>query len=467
MEILTKKNKNADLDGKFVPIVDALGAYQADLTFYDVYKAKNRWQANLLVIINSWSKFIYVYPQKKKDQYETKRNLETWLKTFDDKKKRIERVDLGGVPEQNLETIFPRRLTTDMGKELINSNVRLLLEANDVDLRMINPHLRTEGTAIVERVNRTLREMIEGVMEQEYATETLPAWEERKKVNPKSVMPKKPFNWIDYLPQIVSMYNHTKHASTGIAPADYTVGDFIREFPDQFALMDSRIREIAEKYSPGKLVRFRRFKGQFEKGATPGWSRELYKIVEFLPPITVAICPADVEVEPFTVSRDYNFDVLFVTYRDLLLSSGSAEKKKNYSKYNLNLLRRNKSGDDGDGHLSKELEELAADNIKNPDGDDGYDTLRKQQRRERKLKSLDIPIEDIVTEKRARHPSKKVNSESNLMLRLKEGRKSRGSEEVIMPIPSAEAPDADALETVRRSGRTSNQTTRYKGGYQP
>ena len=148
-------------------------------------------------------------------------------------------------------------MQTDKGKEFYNATVADVLKKYGVK------HFSTENETIkasmVERFNRTLRDKIH-----RYLT--------AKNTN----------RFIDVLPMLVDAYNDAEHSALGMAPND--VG------PDNqsdlyFKLYEGDRSQNALTKTPlrvGDAVRMSKARGAFERGYTPNWTVELFKVCEVL-----------------------------------------------------------------------------------------------------------------------------------------------------------------------------------------
>ena len=212
----------------FAPIVAAPDSYQADLMFFDSLKRYNSGYSMILNVIEITTRKLYAYPLKSKsDCYDAFADL--------------------------LSKITMNKLTTDAGSEFMNHRISALFAKHDVTV--INSPVKTH-VAIVERVNRTMRNLIERYL-------TL----------------KGNYRWLDALDELVDMYNNSVHASTGVAPNKITLDDEL-DYRLKQRIKTLKIQDhIRRVFTPGRLVRMKVVKGAFEKGATANWSSELYKVV--------------------------------------------------------------------------------------------------------------------------------------------------------------------------------------------
>jgi len=84
------------------------------------------------------------------------------------------------------------------------------------------------------------------------------------------------YKWIDLLPHLVSNYNARKR-TIGMRPVDVTPAVVERHLTTVCSA-----KKIAgpAKVKVGDLVRVSKYKTVFEKGYTPNWTTEVFKIVK-------------------------------------------------------------------------------------------------------------------------------------------------------------------------------------------
>lgn len=145
----------------------------------------------------------------------------------------------------------PKNLQTDRGKEFYNGNVQKLLKKHNVN------HYSTYSimkASVVERFNRTLKNDM---------------W--------KMFTNNGNYRWIDSLPRLVSEYNARKHRAIGMRPIDVTPAIANKLLKTVY----SRVKIAAPaRFKVGESVRVSKFKTIFEKGYTPNWTTEVFKIVK-------------------------------------------------------------------------------------------------------------------------------------------------------------------------------------------
>lgn len=199
--------------------------WSIDLLDISRYATLNKKINFLLVVIDNFSRYLWVVPLKNK-------NAETVLNAFKSVVKMA-----GNTPEN---------LWSDDGTEFKNIEFKKYCTSNNINLYSTFSGLKA---VIAERVNRTIRAKIS-----KYMTET----NQQK--------------YIDHLPLIVKEYNETEHHTIKTTPKSVYYGDAIPEIPDYI------IDDFNPKFKIGDYVRISIVKNLFEKGTAESYSREVYKI---------------------------------------------------------------------------------------------------------------------------------------------------------------------------------------------
>lgn len=85
------------------------------------------------------------------------------------------------------------------------------------------------------------------------------------------------YHWLSILDQITDDYNNRKHSTTGMRPSDVTKDK-------EKQLLNSVYSHIKiaglVKFRVGDVVRISKQKALFDKGYTPNWSTELFKVLK-------------------------------------------------------------------------------------------------------------------------------------------------------------------------------------------
>jgi transposase InsO family protein len=209
--------------------------WQADLADMQQLAEKNNGYKYLLTCIDVLSKFAWVVPVKSKD---AKHILAAWRTLL-----------------RRARPRKPQRLQTDKGKEFFNQDVSGFLKEQGIH------HFASQSdqkAAVVERFNRTIKSRI---------------W--------KYFTANKTTRYIDVLQDFVDSYNNTVHRSIGMRPKE------VRENDDSELVAWKRLfyppanRKTnwqKRRVQDDALVRVSKWKGDFEKGYVPGWSREHFRV---------------------------------------------------------------------------------------------------------------------------------------------------------------------------------------------
>jgi transposase InsO family protein len=206
--------------------------WQADLADMQQYATENDGYRYILTCTDVLSRFAWTVPTRSKSA-----------------------VDMVAAIKQLLRSARPRRpqrLQTDKGKEFFNAQVSSLLRKHGIQHFASNSDKKA---AIVERFNRTLKNRIFAYFTANNTT-----------------------RYVDVLGDIVAGYNASYHRSIGMRPADVD-NDEAAQKAWSALFYDSthkgeRINPIPENHR----VRISRWKGEFEKGYMPNWSREHFLV---------------------------------------------------------------------------------------------------------------------------------------------------------------------------------------------
>ena len=215
----------------YAPEIDSL--WEADLAFVqDV--AKENDVNYLLVVIDVFSKFLWVRPMKNK----TARSLVQAFDSILSEKRK------------------PEKLRTDKGTEFINELFQQYLKKQEIQFYTA---MNEPKAAVVERVNHTLKSKL-------YCYFT--------GVNS--------LRYIDVLKDIVDSYNNTYHRSIGQTPATVSllnVGQVRRKLYGKI----KRSKPKRFKFKVGDHVRLSLHKQLFKKGYIMSWTEEIIQIINRLP----------------------------------------------------------------------------------------------------------------------------------------------------------------------------------------
>jgi transposase InsO family protein len=219
-----------------------LQQFQADLLDVQSHHKLNKGYKYILTVIDVFSKHAWAIPLKNKTGVEVSQALD---RIFSEEK--------------------PSSLQTDKGKEFLNIHVAEVLAKNKIK------HFTTQNAStkasIVERFNRTLRNSL-------HRRFTV-LGEER---------------FVDILPDVLEAYNNRFHTSLGTTPSKVEDEDRERLW---YRLYDplKAFESPPPKLKKGDWVRITKTRTAFQRGYTPNWSVEVFRVSSILPttPVTYTI----------------------------------------------------------------------------------------------------------------------------------------------------------------------------------
>ncbi len=212
--------------------------WQADLADMQTLADQNDGNRYILTCIDILSRFAWAIPIKSKSGKDVLSGIKRLFKQAKPRK--------------------PKLFQTDKGTEFFNVEVTGFLRENNIAQFASNSDKKA---AIVERFNRTLKNRIYA-----YFTSN----------NTK--------RYVDILGDIVDAYNNTQHRSIRMRPADVD-----NEAAAQKAWYNLFYRATSGQTGKRKQsillpanqrVRISKWKGEFEKGYTPNWSREHFTVTK-------------------------------------------------------------------------------------------------------------------------------------------------------------------------------------------
>lgn len=203
--------------------------WQADLVEMIQYAKDNDNFKYLLTVIDTFSKFAWAVPIKTK----TSQAVTAAFSEIFAQSKRI-----------------PRNLQTDMGTEFYNKYFKQLMKQNNINHYSTFSVLKA---SIVERFNRTIKEKM---------------W--------KMFSLQGSYKWVKILKKLMIQYNTSKHRTIKLPPIEVT-----KENEKQILKHAYTYPKLIRKnrYQVGDFVRISKFKTVFEKGYTPNWTTEIFKVI--------------------------------------------------------------------------------------------------------------------------------------------------------------------------------------------
>lgn len=234
-DIVNEIHKNARIHfpRRNVILKDIDDLWQADLIDMQSLSKFNAGYKYILAIIDGFSKYAWAIPLKKKDKNTVPKEFETLLT-----KGRI-----------------PKNLQTDMGTEFYNDKFKKVAEKYNIN------HYSTYSTkkaSIVERFIRTIKTKLF-----------------------KEFSLKGNYKWInDTLKNKIYEYNHSYHRTIGKPPAAVNHRNKTKILRRYITLLNCKKIAKCNRFQVGDFVRISKHKGCFEKGFTPNWSTEVFKITK-------------------------------------------------------------------------------------------------------------------------------------------------------------------------------------------
>jgi len=201
---------------------------QMDLMDMKKIATRNKNFSWILCIIDVYSRHAWAFPLKRKTQTQVHGALKAWLESLGPKK--------------------PYRITSDAGTEFLGRRVEALLQSHQIK-HYVNQTGDKTTTGIVERFNRTLRELMG-----------------------RNFTRLAKLQWIEDLPKLLENYNASRHSTLGESPSDVWGG---RAVP--------KARPVVREQFPfrsGDQVRVLLPTRIFDKKAgSEKWSSAVYKII--------------------------------------------------------------------------------------------------------------------------------------------------------------------------------------------
>jgi hypothetical protein len=286
-EIVTELHKPArkTFIRRSVKMVGVDDNWQSDLMILDSYVKFNSGYKYLLIVIDTFSKFLWTRKLKTKSANEVARAMEDILIKSNRK---------------------CRLLHTDFGGEYINSTFRRLTEKFNIHHFSTFTHLKA---SMAERVIRTLRQKL--------------GWYFTKRSN---------YKWVDIIDQIVDTYNHTKHSTTKLKPIEINKGNEKHILETVYDNNKKKIEKILKKpkFKLGDYVRISKYKKIFEKSTTRNWSTEIFKIVKINKKYPYTYLLEDYQTQPI-LGQFYEQELLLTKHPHTYLVDKIIKKEKGKS----------------------------------------------------------------------------------------------------------------------------------------
>ena len=208
----------------------------------------------LLVLIDTFSRELWVHPQKTKNAKDTLKSLSTLLE----------------------QSGIPKRIRGDSGKEFINKLVENKIRKNNI--KFINVTNEKSKAAFAERVIRTLKKKLYKYL---HTNQT--------------------GRYIDVLDDLVKSYNSTYHSTIKMKPIDVTKSN---EFKLWMRLYLPSLLKAPQqpKFAIGDTVRITRYRNKFYRGYYQQWTPEHFTISKVIYSSPIRYQLTDLNGEPIAGS---------------------------------------------------------------------------------------------------------------------------------------------------------------------
>lgn len=203
--------------------------WQADLVEMLPYAKFNKGFRYILVVINTFSKYVWAKPLKSKKGKDVAEAMDDILK----------------------HSNAPSNLQTDLGKEFYNQHFQQIMQNYKINHYSTFSNLKA---SIVERVNRTLK----GIMWRHFSNQGS-------------------YKWYMILPDIIKKYNNTKHGKIGVKPIEVNKNNEKSILKNSYTF--KKIFNLKQaKFKINDFVRISKYREAFYKGYTPNWSTEIFQV---------------------------------------------------------------------------------------------------------------------------------------------------------------------------------------------
>lgn len=207
--------------------------FQADLIELKRYSRENNNYNYILTVIDIFSKFAFARAIKSKTGNEVTNAM---MSIF------------------NSHLRIPKNMHTDRGKEFYNKYFEALMKKYKINHYSTFSSLKAQ---IVERFNRTLMTRL---------------W--------KLFSLNGSHKWTNLLVSVIDEYNNTKHRTIKLKPVEVNETNELELLNTVYKKQLKMSSYKDAKYHVNDFVRISKYKSLFEKGYTPNWSTEIFKIYE-------------------------------------------------------------------------------------------------------------------------------------------------------------------------------------------
>lgn len=218
--------------------------WQIDLVEVIPFARNNKGYKYLLIVIDTFSKYAWIKKLKNKTGPEVTNAMQQILKENPNR--------------------CPRNIQSDHGKEFYNSHFDTLMKQHNINHYSTFTKLKA---SIVERFNRTFLNKL---------------WQQFSLQGS--------HEWLTHFEKILDTYNRTKHRTIKMRPIDVNAKNQKSLLRTVYKKQkkSQQLKQHRPKFRVNDYVRISKFKNIFEKGYTPNWTTEIFRVKKILPtkPIT-------------------------------------------------------------------------------------------------------------------------------------------------------------------------------------
>lgn len=247
--------------------------FQADLVEMIPYSTQNCGYRYILMVIDVFSKRAWAEKLKNKTGVEVTKAMTSIF--------------------ENYPNNIPHNMHTDQGKEFYNTHFQRLMRTHNINHYSTYSKLKA---SIVERFNRTILNKL---------------WRQFSLQGT--------HKWLSQLQPIIWKYNRTVHRTIKMRPIDVDRQNEDRLLHTVYKNNQMVNINVKNKFKINDYVRISKFKSLFEKGYTPNWSTEIFRIAKVLPtePITYQLVDLNGDeikgcFYEYELLKTYNTDIYLV-----------------------------------------------------------------------------------------------------------------------------------------------------------
>jgi len=232
-----------------------------DLWHIDLIDMQQHAQLNnnnkyILTCIDVFSKFAWAVPIKSKSAaavYAAFQIIFTSEKKVKSSQQKVEK--------KFANYRLPNRIQCDRGTEFLNATIKNLFQRNSINLYQT---FSDKKACVVERFNRTLKEKM---------------W---RYFTFKKYKTNQNCKYIDVLPALMYSYNNSYHRTIRMKPCEVNLENesevWMRMYGFKESCLNSKNQIVKLKFHINDFVKIQRYKTTFEKGYTPTWTRETFRV---------------------------------------------------------------------------------------------------------------------------------------------------------------------------------------------